>query len=943
MNNQSSNNNHDNDNNQSGTRSKLTLKIKSSNVDNKQVANKNDESSNVRVRKTAVQVTIKGRKQTKPNENINAGDLNKKEFEARIKAVSKLKLTENESSKSSNNQSIEILKKISSSNKGNNTLDKSNIKKTSEESILPNISIDDIGDKAAESPSNEKVKSLNQVIKNSNDVEDASESNNVEYDNASHINKNDYIDSTNNNKSDDLMVASNIFDGNTQDTVNILKKKKSEFKIDIFDVRNKIKQSIEISNREKEEREKISQEKKLVEEKKIAEQKAINDKKIIEKSEKERKSKGKFIAQDITEEEDNKLKKSRFKEEKINTRKLTYFIDSESDGDDDFSSFRKRKKNRKIDISNNNSEYKKITREVTLPELITVADLAERMAEKVGDVVKKLFSMGTVATSNQVIDADTAEIIISEFGHNVKRVQLSDVENILDEADDHYEKLSRAPVVTIMGHVDHGKTSLLDSLRSTNVADGEFGGITQHIGASRVKINNDKYITFLDTPGHEAFTEMRSRGANATDIVVLVVAADDGVKEQTIEAINHAKAANVPIIVAVNKIDRPGADPNRVKNELLSHNIISEDLGGDVMFVNVSAKQRINLEKLEEVILLQAEMLELKSRYEGKASGVVLESKIDPNKGVATTLLVQKGVLNVGDLIVVGTAFGKVRKMLDDKGKVIKEATPSIAVEIMGLDNSPNAGDKFVEVDEEKQARDIIAYRLRKIREEKSMKNSARSFSDVFKESGKGGLKYLNIIIKGDVNGSIEAINSSILKLGTDEVAIKVIHLATGAITQSDISLAAVSKAVVIGFNVRANNDAKELAENKNIEIRYYSIIYDVVDDMKLLLSGMLNPVKNEQYLGVAEIRQIFKITGSGKIAGGFVTDGIIKRNAKVRLLRDNIIIHDGILKTLKRFKEDAKEVKQGFECGFSIENYDDIKEKDVIECYEINEQKRSL
>ncbi len=422
-----------------------------------------------------------------------------------------------------------------------------------------------------------------------------------------------------------------------------------------------------------------------------------------------------------------------------------------------------------------------------------------------------------------------------------------------------------------------------------------------------------------------------------------MVAADDGVKEQTIEAINHAKAANVPIIVAVNKIDKPGGDPERVKHELLTHHVVAEDLGGDVMFVPVSAKNKLNLDKLEEAILLQAEILELKSPYQGKSSGVVLESRVDPSQGVIASLLVQKGTLDTSDIIVVGTSYGRIRKMADSFGKTIKSATPSVPVEVLGLDNAPNAGDKFVEVDEERQAREIISYRSRKEKEEKSLRNSAKSLTDIFKESGKGKVKYLNIIIKADVHGSAEAINGSITKINNEEVAIKVVHMATGGISESDVNLAAVSNAIIIGFNVRANASAKEMARLKNIDIRYYSIIYNLVDELKLLLSGMLAPTKNEEYLGQAEIRQIFKVSGAGKIAGSFVIDGLIKRNARARLLRDNVVIHDGVLKTLRRFKEDVKEVKSGFECGISFENYEDIKEKDVVECYEIVEQKRSL
>lgn len=707
--------------------------------------------------------------------------------------------------------------------------------------------------------------------------------------------------------------------------------KKPDFRIDGFDVRNKIRQSVEVENRQKEERDKIVTERKKVESERLEKERVEREKK------KSKKAPGTFK----NFEEDASKKKPAFKDEqRVNSRKLTYIIDTDSDFD---SSGRRRKKPKVKQEEPTQKEYKKLAREVSLPELITVADLADRMSEKTGDVVKKLFSMGMVVTSNQAIDADTAEIIIGEFGHTAKRVSHSDVESVLDENVDGTELLARAPVVTIMGHVDHGKTSLLDALRLTDIAAGEHGGITQHIGASRILTKGGKYITFLDTPGHEAFSEMRSRGANITDIVVLVVAADDGVKEQTIEAINHAKAANVPIIVAVNKIDKPGSDPIRVKNELLNHHIVAEDLGGDVMFVPVSAKAKLGLDKLEEAILLQAEVLDLKAPYKGKSSGVVLESRVDPAKGVVATLLVQKGMLDVSDLIVVGTAFGRIRKMSDDDGKNVKSATPSVPVEVLGLDSAPNAGDKFVEVDEERQAREIISYRSRKEKEEKALKTSAKSLGDIFKQSGKGNLKYLNILIKGDVHGSVEAIGGTITKLNTDEVAVKIIHSATGGISESDVSLAAASGAIIIGFNVRANVSAKEVARLKGVEIRYYSIIYNLVDDLKLLLSGMLTPSKTEEYLGQAEIRQIFKVSGAGKIAGSFVTDGLIKRQARVRLLRDNVVIHDGILKTLKRFKEDVKEVKSGFECGIAFENYEDIKEKDTLECYEIVEQKRSL
>ncbi|MDA0902164.1 MAG: translation initiation factor IF-2 [Proteobacteria bacterium] len=712
-----------------------------------------------------------------------------------------------------------------------------------------------------------------------------------------------------------------------------------KYSVDDFNVLNKIKKSLGDDRQKMEERQKLLAEKERIA--KEAAQKAEQERLEKERISKKAKSKKIYTKDGEDDFEDGSKKKPSFKERKANSRRLlkTFIVDNE-DGDSGEYRYRK-SKNKKPQIQ---SDHTKISKEITLPELITVSDLAERMSEKTSDVVKKLFTMGVVATSNQSVDADTAELIATEFGHSVRRVLDSDIENILDDQiDENVEQLERAPIVTIMGHVDHGKTSLLDAIRSTDIVAGESGGITQHIGASYIKTNSGKHITFLDTPGHEAFTEMRSRGANATDIVVLVVAADDGVKEQTVEAINHAKAAEVPIIVAVNKIDKPGADPSRVKNELLAHEIVSEDLGGDVMFVEVSAKQKLNLDKLEDAILLQAEVLELKAPYDCKAKGVVIEARVDAAKGVIASILVQSGTLNISDLMVVGTAYGKIKKMSDDHGKNVKKATPAVPVEILGLDSAPNAGDQFSIVTEEKQARNIISYRSKKEKDEKNLKNSVKSLSDIFKEAGANKIKHLPIILKGDVHGSVEAICSSLAKLNTDEVAIKVIHSATGGINESDVSLAAVSGAIIIGFNVRANAAAKELAKDKEIQIRYHSIIYNVVDEMKLLLGGMLEPIKSEEYLGQLEIRQVFKVSGAGKVAGCFVTDGVIKKGAKVRLLRDNVVIHDGTLKTLKRFKEDVKEVKNGFECGSAFENYDDIKEGDIVECYEIVEEKRSL
>lgn len=872
-----------NEENSQKSRSTLTLKLKTSPG---QVSAAVNSEKSINNKGSSVQVTIKGRRSL-PSSNSDLSNtdskLSKSEFEARFKALSTISDSENDADK------FDVLKKIkdTKSDSEQKVKERSNKKAQSK----------DLQKKNFQEKSSQQFESSNQVDEK-NSISEKS-------------NENDEI----------------ISPVNSRNKISITDFKPS-VEVDNFDVLNKIRQSVEVSNKQKQEREKVLEEKRKIELERI-------------EKEKENKAKSKKFLDDF-ENEKNQKKKSQFKENnKFNKRKLTYIVDDEESEQSSF--YRKKRKSREVEVQAQ-KEYKKISREVNLPDLITVADLAERMTEKTGDVVKKLFTMGMVATSNQVIDADTAEIIIGEFGHIANRVSHSDVENILKEEDDNsIEKKSRAPIVTIMGHVDHGKTSLLDAIRSTKVVDSEHGGITQHIGASRIKTSSGKFITFLDTPGHEAFTEMRSRGANITDIVILVVAADDGVKEQTIEAISHAKAANVPIIVAVNKIDKPGADPRRVKNELLSYDIVSEDLGGDVMFIEVSAKQKLNLEKLEEAILLQAEILDLKSPYDGLSSGVVIESRVDPSKGVVVSLLVQKGTLDISDLIVVGTSYGRVRKMVDDNGKNTKTATPSVPVEILGLDQAPSAGEKFFEVKEEKTARDIILYRERKEREEKSLKNSVKSISDIFKQSGASKVKNLNVIVKADVHGSVEAICGSITKLNNDEVAIKIIHQATGGINESDITLATVSNAIIIGFNVRSNNAAKEIAKNKSIDIRYYSIIYNIIDDLKLLLSGMLEPVKSEEYLGQAEIRQVFKISGIGKIAGGFVIDGIIKRSAKVRLLRNNIVIHDGILKSLKRFKEDSKEVKSGFECGFSIENYDDIKESDIIECYEIVEQKRQL
>ncbi|MDX2072981.1 MAG: translation initiation factor IF-2 [Alphaproteobacteria bacterium] len=586
----------------------------------------------------------------------------------------------------------------------------------------------------------------------------------------------------------------------------------------------------------------------------------------------------------------------------------------------------------------------KVIRDVVIPEAITVQELANRMAERAVDVIRTLMKLGVMATANQSIDADTAELVVGEFGHKFKRVTEGDVENIIqDDAVEPEGSLQpRPPVVTIMGHVDHGKTSLLDSLRKTDVVAKEAGGITQHIGAYQVTVASGNKITFLDTPGHEAFTAMRARGAKITDIVILVVAADDGIMAQTKEAISHAKAAGVPIIVAVNKIDKPGADANRVKQELMQHDLVPEEFGGDVMVVEVSAKTGQGLDKLVETILLQAEVLELKANPDRAAAGVVVEAKLDQGKGVVTTVLMQKGSLNVGDVVVAGPAYGKVRMLIDDKGEPLKTAIPGMPVQLLGLNIAPEAGDSFSVVENEKTARDIAEYRARRIREQ-NVVASARTMDSLFGEAAGTNAKELPVIVKGDVQGSVEAIVGSLAKFTTDEVTVRALHSGVGGITESDITLAKATGAMIIAFNVRATPKAKEIASREQINIRYYSIIYNVVDDVKAALSGMLSPTLQENFLGYAEIREVFNITKSGKVAGCMVTDGVIKRGCKVRLLRDSVVIHEGTLKTLKRFKDEVKEVKNGLECGMAFENYEDIRVGDQIECFEVEEVARTV
>ncbi len=601
-------------------------------------------------------------------------------------------------------------------------------------------------------------------------------------------------------------------------------------------------------------------------------------------------------------------------------------------------------------------EKVKLVREVVIPETITVQELANRMSEKGTEVIKALIKMGVMVTINQPLDGDTAEIIVEEFGHKPKRISDADIEIGLKDIEDAPETLKeRPPVVTIMGHVDHGKTSLLDALRQTDVVSGEAGGITQHIGAYQVMRPSGKKITFVDTPGHAAFAEMRARGANVTDIVVLVVAADDGVKPQTIEAISHAKMAEVPIVVAINKIDKPEANSTQVKNELLQHEIVLEEMGGDVISVEVSAKQKTGLEELEESILLQAEILDLKANPSRAAQGTVIEARMEQGRGSVATVLVQHGTVKVGDIFVSGSEWGRVRAMNNDKLKSIKKAAPSMPVEITGINGTPLAGDDFLVVDSEAKARQIAEFRQR-------MKKNARNaikvgnpvaegdeegevsaLEQMMAKKAEDGKTKLPVIVKAEVQGSVEAIKVSLEKLSNDEIEVQIIHSAAGGINETDINLAKSSGALVIGFNVRANPQARDLAKRDGIDIRYYSIIYNVVDDVKAALTGMLSPIIREEFIGNVEIRQVFKITKVGKVAGCMVVEGMVKRGAKVRLLRDNVVIHEGKLKTLKRFQDEVKEVKEGTECGMAFENYDDMKEGDIIECFEVIEEAGKL
>lgn len=579
---------------------------------------------------------------------------------------------------------------------------------------------------------------------------------------------------------------------------------------------------------------------------------------------------------------------------------------------------------------------------VKIPESITVKELAEALKKTSSEVIKKLMGMGLMVTVNEEIDFDTAAIIADEFGMEVeKEVVVSEEDILFDESQDDEEDLEpRPPVVVVMGHVDHGKTSLLDAIKETNVIDTEAGGITQHIGAYMVDVNGRK-ITFLDTPGHEAFTAMRARGAQVTDIAILVVAADDGVMPQTVEAINHAKAANVNIIVAVNKIDKPGANPDKVKQELTEHGLVPEEWGGDIICVNVSALKKQNIEELLEMVLLSADMLELKASPRKQAKGTVIEAKLDKGRGAVATLLVQRGTLRVGDFIIAGGAVGRIRAMVDDKGNNIKEAGPSTPVEIIGLSEVPEAGETFYQVEDEKLAKQLAEKRKERQREEQLKASSRVSLDDLFNQIKEGQVKDLNIIVKADVQGSVEAVKQSLEKLSNEEVRVRIIHGGVGTVTESDVKLAEVSNAIIIGFNVRPSANVKEAAENANVDIRLYRVIYDAIEDIQNAMKGMLEPTYKEVILGHAEVRQIFKVSGIGTIGGCYVTDGKIVRNSEVRIVRDGVVVHEGKLASLKRFKDDVKEVAQGFECGLSIEKFNDIKEGDVVESYIMEEVER--
>lgn len=719
--------------------------------------------------------------------------------------------------------------------------------------------------------------------------------------------------------------------------------------------RQEAQEAREKAEREKQQAEAVTASPKS-EAERIAEQQAAET--TLDRKATGRKTAGYRVEEDVAETDESREKKKLAAPVKRGDRRrdtgrltVTQALNRDFDGTDRMPSLaaqrRAREKERmRMAAEKQKIEHVKQVREVTIPEAITVQELANRMAERVGDVVKKLMEMGVMATANQTVDADTAELIVQEFGHQSKRVSESDVEEgLMGEDDDPSMLKPRPPVVTIMGHVDHGKTSLLDAIREADIAAHEAGGITQHIGAYQITMDGKQKITFLDTPGHAAFTEMRARGADVTDLVILVVAANDGIKPQTIEAISHAKAAKKPMIVAINKCDLEDADPNKVRQELLQYEVQVESFGGEVQCIEVSAKTKQGLKELEEAILLQSEILELRANPDRTAAGAVIESKLEQGRGPVATVLIQRGTLQVGDIFVSGPEWGKVRALTNDHGKKLKKGVPGQPVEVQGLNGLPNAGDDFVVVQSESRAREIAEFRTRRNRALAIAKTNRTGLEHLMHHMEKGNVKELSVVIKADVHGSVEAIMGSLTKLTEDnqEVRVNILHGAAGGITESDVTLAHASDALILGFNVRANVQARELARKEGVEIRYYSVIYEAIDDIKALLSGLLSPEIRESQIGYAEIRQVFQVSKVGKVAGCMVTEGIVKRGAGVRLLRDDVVIHEGKLKTLRRFKDEVKEVREGYECGMAFENYDDVKEGDIIEVFEKTEHAREL
>ena len=706
----------------------------------------------------------------------------------------------------------------------------------------------------------------------------------------------------------------------------------------------------EDAERKEREREKVEKEKRavaaVVEATKIAE-----DLPIIQASEDTTRSAAKASRKGPDREEPRKQQSPRTPKGGDNDRRrsgkltLTQALNDEGGRQRSMAAIRRKQEREKRKMLDSNQEREKVVRDVQVPETIVVQELANRMAERVSDVVKSLMTNGMMVTQNQSIDADTAELIIQEFGHKIVRVSDADVEDVIDAIKDDPKSLKpRAPVITVMGHVDHGKTSLLDVIRKANVVSGEAGGITQHIGAYQVKTDDGKLLSFLDTPGHAAFTSMRSRGAHVTDIVILVVAADDSVMPQTIEAINHSKAANVPMIVAINKCDKQSADPDKVRTELLQHEVIVEKMSGDVLDVEVSAETGEGIDTLLEYISLQSELLELTANPNRAAEGAVIEAKLDVGRGPIATVLVQKGTLNQGDIFVVGEQWGRVRALINDQNDRVKHAGPSVPVEVLGLNGTPEAGDVLNVVSTEAQAREIADYRAQVLKDKKAAVGSGTSLEQLLANAkANENLRELPILVKSDVQGSAEAIVQAMEKIGNEEVRVRVLHSGVGAITESDVTLAEASKAPIMGFNVRANAPARQSANQKGVELRYYSVIYDLVDDIKSAASGLLSSEVRENFIGYAKILEVFKVTGVGKVAGCQITEGLARRSSGVRLLRDDIVIHEGTLKTLKRFKDEVNEVNLGQECGMAFENYEDIRKDDVIEIFERQEIERNL